>query len=55
MHDMNRDGLMDILLVDTEGYLAFWERAERSGKRVLRPPRRVMIDEATGRPMEVSG
>jgi len=55
MHDMNRDGLMDILLVDTEGYLAFWERAERNGKRVLLPPRRVIIDEATGRPMRVSG
>jgi hypothetical protein len=55
MHDMNRDGLMDILLVDTEGYLAFWERTERNGKRVLLPPRRVIIDEATDRPMGVSG
>lgn len=42
MVDWNQDGLIDLVMLDHEGYLAFYERAERDGKRVLLPPQRVI-------------
>ena len=44
--DWNRDGLTDLVMLDTEGYLAFFERARRDGQLVLRHPRRAFCDEA---------
>ena len=56
MHDVNGDGLMDLVLVDTEGYLAFFERFRQpNGTLALKSPRRAFLDVATGRPMAVSG
>lgn len=56
MHDMNGDGLMDLILVDTEGFLAFFERFRKSdGALALKSPRRAFLDDATGVPMGVSG
>ncbi|MEI9896608.1 MAG: VCBS repeat-containing protein [Chthoniobacter sp.] len=43
--DWNHDGLIDLVMLDQEGYLAFFERAKRDGKLVLLPPRRVFCDE----------
>lgn len=43
--DWNNDGLIDLLMLDHEGYLAFFERAEKDGRRILLPPRRVFICE----------
>jgi hypothetical protein len=43
--DWNRDGLPDLLMLDQEGYLAFFERAQRHGQRVLLAPRRVLQGE----------
>ncbi|HEY1192372.1 MAG TPA: VCBS repeat-containing protein, partial [Gemmata sp.] len=43
VYDFNRDGLPDLAVLDTEGYLAFFERAKRDGKLVLRPPRRAFV------------
>ena len=43
--DWNRDGLVDLVMLDQEGYLAFFERAKRDGKLVLLPPKRVFCDE----------
>jgi hypothetical protein len=40
--DWNKDGLMDLVMLDQEGYLAFFERAKRDGKLVLLPPKRVL-------------
>ncbi|HEY6167280.1 MAG TPA: VCBS repeat-containing protein, partial [Verrucomicrobiae bacterium] len=40
--DWNRDGLTDLVMLDQEGYLAFFERAKRDGKLVLLPPKRVL-------------
>ena len=51
--DFNRDGLPDLAVLDTEGYLAFFERAERAGKRVLLPPRRAFVDEK-GNPLRLN-
>ena len=51
--DWNHDGLMDLVMLDQEGYLAFFERARRDGKLVLLPPKRVFCDEH-GKPLRLS-
>lgn len=43
--DWNKDGLIDLVMLDHEGYLAFFERVERNGKRPLLPPQRVFLAE----------
>jgi hypothetical protein len=44
--DWNRDGLMDLVMLDQEGYLAFFERAKRGGALVLLAPRRALRADA---------
>ena len=39
--DWNRDGLTDLLSLDHQGYLCFYERERQDGKLVLLPPKRV--------------
>ena len=39
--DWNKDGLMDLVMLDQEGYLAFFERVKKDGKLVLLAPKRV--------------
>jgi len=51
--DWNRDGLIDLVMLDTEGYLAFFERARKDGRLLLLPPRRAMCDEA-GEPLRLN-
>jgi hypothetical protein len=43
--DWNRDGLVDLVMLDQEGYLAFFERAVRDGHRVLLSPKRIFCDD----------
>lgn len=54
MIDLDKDGLMDLVLLDTEGYLCLWRRARRDGKLVLLPPERCLVDEQ-GRPLLLAG
>ncbi len=49
--DWNKDGLVDLLVLDQEGYFSFFERAVRGGKRVLLPPKRIFCDEK-GTPLQ---
>ena len=51
--DWNKDGLIDLVMLDHEGYLAFFERARREGKLVLLPPQRVFCDES-GKPLRLN-
>jgi hypothetical protein len=51
--DWNKDGLMDLVMLDQAGYLAFFERAKREGKLVLLPPQRVLGNEK-GEPLLLS-
>jgi hypothetical protein len=51
--DWNLDGLTDLVMLDQEGYLAFFERAIRDERRVLLPPKRVFCDE-NGNPLLLS-
>ncbi len=39
--DLNRDGLNDLVMLDHEGYLAWFERAKRDGQLILLPGKRV--------------
>lgn len=49
--DLDKDGLVDLVMLDQEGYLAFFKRAERGGRRVLLQPQRVLCDES-GSPIQ---
>lgn len=49
--DWNKDGLVDLVMLDQEGYLAFFERALRGGRRVLLHPKRVFCNEK-GEPLQ---
>jgi hypothetical protein len=51
--DFTGDGLTDLAVLDTEGYLALFERADRNGERVLLPPRRAFLDPA-GKPLRLA-
>ena len=51
--DWTADGLVDLVMLDHEGYLALFERARRDGKLVLLPPRRCLCD-ADGRPLRLN-
>ncbi len=51
--DFNADGLMDIAMLDQEGYLAFFERVRKDGKLILEAPRRSFVDEQ-GRPIQLN-
>lgn len=43
--DWNKDGLMDLVMLDQAGYLAFFERARGAGKLVLGAPQRIFSGE----------
>lgn len=51
--DWNQDGLVDLVMLDQEGYLAFFERAKVDGRLALKSPRRCFCDEQ-GRPLRLS-
>ena len=51
--DWNRDGLADLVMLDQEGYLAYFERARRGDRAVLLAPRRSFADDQ-GRPLRLS-
>lgn len=46
--DWNKDGLTDLVMLDQEGHLAFFERAKRDDKLVLLAPRRAFRGEYIG-------
>jgi hypothetical protein len=51
--DLNADGLVDLVMLDTEGYLAFFERTRIDGQLRLKAPRRAFVDEE-GRPIRLT-
>ncbi|MFZ9435949.1 MAG: exo-alpha-sialidase [Opitutales bacterium] len=51
--DWNKDGLTDLVMLDQEGYLAYFERAKIEGKLVLLAPRRAFCGE-DGKPLQLS-
>ncbi|MCA9416364.1 MAG: VCBS repeat-containing protein [Candidatus Omnitrophica bacterium] len=52
--DLNKDGLNDLVMLDQEGYLAFFERAkDDDGKLILKHPRRIFENEE-GSPLQLN-
>ena len=43
--DFTRDGLTDLVMLDSEGYLCLFERKKEDGKVLLGLPQRIFIDE----------
>jgi hypothetical protein len=53
VYDFNEDGVVDLAILDHEGYLAFFERY-RDGKAIkVKAPRRAFVDE-TGTPLRLN-
>jgi len=51
--DWNQDGLIDLTMLDQEGYLAYFERARQNGRLILKAPRRAFVDES-GKPLQLN-
>lgn len=51
--DLNGDRLNDLVMLDTEGYLSFYERIRKNGNLILLPPKRVFCD-AMGNPLRLA-
>lgn len=43
--DLNKDGLNDLVMLDHEGYLAFYERDNENGKLILNQGKRIFLGE----------
>lgn len=41
--DWNKDGLTDLIVLDQEGYLSFYERFEKNGELWLKPGKRIFM------------
>ena len=46
--DWNKDGLMDLVMLDHEGYLTFFERFQKNGDFYLNPGRHIFKDADSG-------
>lgn len=44
VHDFNGDGLLDLAMLDPEGFFAFYERTQKNGTLTLLPPQRRFCD-----------
>jgi hypothetical protein len=51
--DMTGDGLVDLVLLDHEGYLALFARAKAGGKLITKPGVRIFLDEK-GEPLRLN-
>ena len=51
--DFNSDGLVDLAMLDHEGYLSYFERFKADGDLKLRSPQRVFVDES-GKPLRLN-
>lgn len=53
VYDLNRDGLNDLVMLDHEGFLAFFERSKEQDRVVLLPPTRNFKNEK-GEPLRLN-
>ena len=53
VYDFNRDGLVDLAMLDTQGYLAYFERELKDGNLLLKSPRRAFLD-SQGNPLRLN-
>lgn len=52
--DWNKDGLMDLVMLDHEGYLAYYERFRKNGELYLNPGKHIFADAATGGKLQLN-
>ncbi len=52
-YDFNADGLVDLAMLDHEGYLCFFEREKRGNTLFTKPPLRAFVDEQ-GMPLRLN-
>ncbi|XZE52622.1 FG-GAP repeat domain-containing protein [Planctomycetaceae bacterium SH139] len=52
--DWNADGLNDLVMLDQEGFLAFFQREKHDGKLHLQEPRRVFRAEGSTTPLQLN-
>jgi hypothetical protein len=50
VHDFNGDGLLDLAMLDPEGFFVLFERTLQNDSRMLKPPQRVFTD-PDGKPL----
>ena len=48
VHDVNGDGLNDLIAIDHEGYLSFFRREKRGGNLILHPGERIFLTDDGG-------
>lgn len=53
VYDFNQDGLIDLAMLDPEGYLSFFERYKDNGELKVKSPQRVFVDEK-GAPLRLN-
>ncbi len=54
LHDLNRNGRTDLIMLDHEGYLAWFERNDpKVAGPMLKPPRRIFLDR-DGQPLRLN-
>jgi hypothetical protein len=53
LYDLDQDGLQDLIMLDQEGYLAFYQRKRQGDRLTLLPPQRVFEDHE-GRPLRLN-
>lgn len=53
MVDWNSDGLMDLVMLDQEGFLAYFQRAKSDGQLKLLAPQRVLLNDSN-QPLKLS-
>ena len=51
--DLNRDGLNDLIVIDHEGYLSYFERKKKNGELILKPGQRIFYDDK-GKPLRLN-
>ena len=51
--DLDNDGLMDLVMLDTQGYLSWFKRGDTGDALYLSPPQRVFVDES-GQPFRLT-
>jgi hypothetical protein len=51
--DINKDGLNDLVMLDQEGFLSYFERTKVDGNLTLRPPQRIFLGE-DGKPLRLN-
>lgn len=51
--DFNGDGLVDLVMLDREGFLSLFRRVRKNNQLILEPPQRIFVDDG-GKPLQLN-